>query len=309
MTKVLLLDKVAKEGEDILKNAGFEVDVENNLSTEEKLKVIGNYEAIVIRSATKFTHDFFDAATALKLIVRGGEGTDNIDKPYAAEKGIIVENTPGQNSHAVAELTLAHIFGLARHIPEADTTMQKGEWAKKKLKGTELKGKTIGLIGAGKIGGDIANICKALGMNVIVYDPFLKQEDVDYKLVEVNDVLEESDYVSIHVPLNDKTRGMIGKNELAKMKKTACIINCARGGIIDEDALVEAVKNGVIKGAAIDVYTKEPPENSPLIGVPGIHLTPHLGASTSEAQVNCAVTAANQIVAYFKEGKVLNKVN
>ena len=309
MAKVLLLDKVSPRAKEILEKAGFEVDLENDLTKEQKLERIGNYEAVVIRSATKFTKEFVDAASNLKLIVRGGAGTDNIDKPYAAEKGVIVENTPGQNSHAVAELAVAHMFSLARHLPEANATMQKGEWAKKKLKGTELKGKKVGILGAGKIGKDVAGMCKALGMEVIVYDPLLKQGDVDFKLAELKEVLEKSDYITLHLPVNDETRGMIGKEQLAKMKKSAYIINCARGGIIVEQDLANAVKNGVIKGAAIDVYTEEPPKDNPLAGVPGIHLTPHLGAATSEAQVNCAVAAAEQIIAYFEKEEIINKVN
>ncbi len=309
MTKILLLDKVAKEAVNMLKKVeGFEVDAENELTLEQKTERMPDYDACVIRSATKFDKALLDAGKKLKLIIRAGEGTDNIDKPYAAEKGIAVENTPGQNSHAVAELALGHMFSLARHLPRADETMHKGTWDKKNLAGTELKGKTLGIIGSGKIGHDLAGMCKALGMRTVAFDVVQNAKDIEY--VDMDTLLSTADYISIHVPLNDKTRDLIKKAELSKMKKTAYIINCARGGIINEKDLADAVKEGIIKGAAVDVYTEEPvkPEN-PLIGVPGILLTPHLGASTAEAENNCSTAAAEQIIAFFKENKVLNKVN
>ncbi|MCK5399375.1 hydroxyacid dehydrogenase [bacterium] len=310
MTKVLLVDKVNVIAKEMLEKEGFEVDLLNDLSEDEKLNILPDYQAIVIRSSTNLTQKYLEAGSQLKLIIRAGEGTDNIDKKFAAEKGMIVENTPGQNSHAVAELALAHMFGLARHLQKADATTRAGQWEKKKLKGTELLKKTMGLLGGGKIARHLAVMAKGIGMEVIVHDPYLKPEDIEFPLVEFEELLKKSDYLSIHVPIVDSTRGMIGEAELAKMKKSAHIINCARGGIVDEQALADAVKGGVIKGAAIDVYTKEPAvADNPLIGVDNIHLTPHLGASSDEAQVNCAVAAADQIIAYFKNNEVLNKVN
>ena len=310
MTKVLLVDKVNVIAKEMLEKEGFEVDLLNDLSEDEKLNILPDYQAIVIRSSTNLTQKYLEAGSQLKLIIRAGEGTDNIDKKFAAEKGMIVENTPGQNSHAVAELALAHMFGLARHLQKADATTRAGQWEKKKLKGTELLKKTMGLLGGGKIARHLAVMAKGIGMEVIVHDPYLKPEDIEFPLVEFEELLKKSDYLSIHVPIVDSTRGMIGEAELAKMKKSAHIINCARGGIVDEQALADAVKDGVIKGAAIDVYTKEPAvADNPLIGVDNIQLTPHLGASSDEAQVNCAVAAADQIIAYFKNNEVLNKVN
>ncbi|MCK5224382.1 hydroxyacid dehydrogenase [Candidatus Calescamantes bacterium] len=310
MTKVLLVDKVNVIAKEMLEKEGFEVDLLNDLSEDEKLNILPDYQAVVIRSSTNLTQKYLEAGSQLKLIIRAGEGTDNIDKKFAAEKGMIVENTPGQNSHAVAELALAHMFGLARHLQKADATTRAGQWEKKKLKGTELLKKTMGLLGGGKIARHLAVMAKGIGMEVIVHDPYLKPEDIEFPLVEFEELLKKSDYLSIHVPIVDSTRGMIGEAELAKMKKSAHIINCARGGIVDEQALADAVKGGVIKGAAIDVYTKEPAvADNPLIGVDNIQLTPHLGASSDEAQVNCAVAAADQIIAYFKNNEVLNKVN
>ena len=310
MTKVLLVDKVNVIAKEMLEKEGFEVDLLNDLSEDEKLNILPDYQAVVIRSSTNLTQKYLEAGSQLKLIIRAGEGTDSIDKKFAAEKGMIVENTPGQNSHAVAELALAHMFGLARHLQKADATTRAGQWEKKKLKGTELLKKTMGLLGGGKIARHLAVMAKGIGMEVIVHDPYLKPEDIEFPLVEFEELLKKSDYLSIHVPIVDSTRGMIGEAELAKMKKSAHIINCARGGIVDEQALADAVKGGVIKGAAIDVYTKEPAvADNPLIGVDNIQLTPHLGASSDEAQVNCAVAAADQIIAYFKNNEVLNKVN
>ena len=307
MVKILVSDKYAKEGIDKLSShEGFEVDVRTGMTPEELQKIIGKYDALLVRSATRPDRKILENAKNLKIIVRGGEGTDNIDKDYASEKGIIVENTPGQNSHAVAELTIGLMFALARHIPRAHCTTKQGKW-EKQLMGTELKGKTLGLIGSGKIGSDVGNMATALGMNVICYDVIKK---VKFSLVGLDELLEKSDYVSIHVPLTDETRNMIGEAELAKMKPTAYIINCARGGIIDEKALADAVQSGKLAGAAVDVYSKEPPEiDNVLLKTENIICIPHLGASSEEAQVNCAVAAAEQVIAYFDNGEILNKVN
>lgn len=309
MAKILISDKYAQEGIDkLLSRDDFSVDIKTGMTPEELAECIPQYDALLVRSATKPDSKIIDAAENLKLIVRGGEGTDNIDKAAAASKGIIVENTPGQNSHAVAELTLGLMFSLARHITRANDTTKNGQWEKKKLMGTELKNKTLGLVGAGKIGTDVGNMARALCMNVLCYD--IIEQDFDFTLVTFEELIQHSDYISVHVPLTDNTRGMIGKDELAKMKSTAYIINCARGGIIDEAALAEAVSNKIIAGAAVDVYTKEPPESSsPLLGCDNIICIPHLGASSKEAQVNCAVAAAEQVIAYFDRNEVINKVN
>jgi len=309
MAKILISDKYTDEGVAILSShAGLEVDVKVGMTPDELKACIGEYDALLVRSATKPNADILSAATKLKLIVRGGEGTDNIDKKYAAEKNIVVENTPGQNSHAVAELTVGHMFALARHIPQASVSTKSGKWEKKTLAGTELKGKTLGLIGAGKIGGDVGRMAQALGMEVICYE--VMEGDIGFTRGSLDEVIETSDYLSIHVPLLDATRDLIGAAQLAKMKKSAYIINCARGGIVNEKALADAVTQGTIAGAAVDVYTTEPvPADNPLLGVPGIICTPHLGASSKEAQDNCSTAAAAQVIAYFDKGEVLNQVN
>jgi D-3-phosphoglycerate dehydrogenase len=309
MTKILISDKYAQKGIDLLTaHKGFEVDIKTGMTPEELKACIGKYDALLVRSATKPNSDILSAADNLKLIVRGGEGTDNIDKAYAAEKGIIVENTPGQNSHAVVELTIGLMFALARHLSKANATTKAGGWEKKKLMGTELAGKTLGLIGAGKIGKGVGKMAEAIGMKVICYDVI--DGDLGFPRVTFDEVLTQSDYISMHVPLLDSTRNMIGAAELAKMKKTAYVLNCARGGILDEAALADAINNGVIAGAAVDVYAKEPTTSDhPLVQCEGVINTPHIGASSQEAQVNCAVAAAEQVIAYFDKGEVVNRVN
>jgi len=249
MPKILISDKYAQEGIDMLtSHEGFEVDIKTGRTPEELKGCISEYDALLVRSATKPDKDIIDAAKKLKLIVRGGEGTDNIDKSSAAEKGIVVENTPGQNSHAVAELTVGLMFSLARHIPRAHSTTKQGMWEKKKLMGTELKGKTLGLVGAGKIGRDVGSMAASLGMKVICYEVI--EGDIGFPRASLDEILAQSDYISIHVPLTDGTRNMIGAGALAKMKPSSYILNCARGGIIDEQALADAVNNGKIAGAA-----------------------------------------------------------
>ncbi|HNW91940.1 MAG TPA: hydroxyacid dehydrogenase [bacterium] len=309
MAKILVSDKHDKAGMEVFKqHPDLQVDIKTGLKPEELKAIIGEYDVLMVRSATKPNADILSAATKLKLITRAGEGTDNIDKKFAAEKGIAVENTPGQNSHAVAELTIGLIFTLARHLARAHTTTKAGQWEKNKLEGQEIKGKTLGLIGAGKIGKDVAAMAKVLGMKVICYE--VAKGNFDFPIVSLDELLAQADFISVHVPLIDATRGMIGAAQLAKMKKTAYIINCARGGIIDEPALAEACKNGTIAGAAIDCYTKEPvPADHPFLGCDNVVCIPHLGASSAEAQINCSVAAAEQVVAFCKEGKILNKVN
>jgi len=315
MYKILIVDKYAEETFEILeKEPEFEVTRKDSISREELLEIIGEYHALLVRSATKPDKEVLDKAVNLKIIIRGGEGTDNIDKAYAKEKGIVVENTPGQNSHAVAELALAHMFACARNLQKADATMQEGKWEKKKLKGIELKGKTVGIIGFGKIGKDLAGMCKAIGMNILYYKRHQLDKEEEIKLgvkyVTLEELFKNSDIVTIHVPLMPETKCLIGEKEIGMMKKSSYLINCARGGIVDEAAVARAVKEGKIKGAAFDVFTKEPPdETNPLIGVPDITLTPHLGASTKEAQINCGVAAARQLIAFFKENKIINRVN
>jgi D-3-phosphoglycerate dehydrogenase len=313
MTQVLVSDKLAQEGMDILKDAGFEVVYKPGMSKEELMQEIKTAEALIVRSATKPDKEIMDAAEKLKVIVRAGAGTDNIDKAYAKEKGIIVENTPGQNSNAVAELTVGLMLSLARFIPKADKTMKEGKWEKKKLQGTELTGKTVGIVGLGKIGRLVIKRLQGFEMKLIGFDPMVSKEqaaELNVELCSLEKVFKRADYVSLHLPLNDKTRNLVSNDQFKMMKKTAYLLNVARGGIVDEEALYDALKAGEIAGAALDVYSKEPlAEDSKLRELDNLILTPHLGASSKEAQINCAVAAAHQIIAYFKEGKELNRVN
>lgn len=311
--KVLISDAMSKTVEDILLKAGdIEVDVKTGLSEDELVNIISEYEGLIVRSATKVTQKIIDAASKLKAIGRAGAGVDNIDVAFAKSKGIIVMNTPGANSHAVAELAIGYLFVLARRIQIADKTMKDGKWEKKKLMGTELKDKTLGVLGLGKIGLDVALTAKALGMNVIGYDPVLTEDKIEgkgIKLVSIDDVITQSDYITLHVPANEQTKNLINKDTIAKMKDGVKLINCARGGIVNEQDLVDAVNSGKISGAAMDVYSQEPlSTDSPLLKCNEIVLSPHIGASTKEAQENVGIMIANQIANFLKTGKAINTV-
>ena len=299
MPKVLVADPIAEEGIEILKQAA-EVDVKIGLSKDELAAIIGAYDALAVRSETKVTGDIIAKAEKLKIIGRAGVGVDNIDVEAATNRGILVVNSPEGNTLAAAELTVAMLLALARNIPQADATMRAGRWDRKKFMGSEIYGKTLGVIGLGKIGREVVSRLQSFGMSVLGYDPYLKPEQADtlgIKLVDLDTLYKESDYISVHTPKTKETTGMINAEKLALMKPTVRIINCARGGIIDEAALAEAAKAGRIGGAAIDVYTTEPvPADNPLLGIPSIITTPHLGASTEEAQVNVAIDIAEQIV-------------
>jgi D-3-phosphoglycerate dehydrogenase / 2-oxoglutarate reductase len=311
--KVLISDAMSKTVEDILlKSGGIEVDVKTGLSEDELVGIIADYEGLIVRSATKVTKKIIDAASQLKAIGRAGAGVDNIDVEYAKSKGMIVMNTPGANSHAVAELAIGYLFVLARRIHVADKTMKAGKWEKKKLMGTEIKDKTLGVLGLGKIGMDVALLGKALGMNVIGYDPILTEEQIEgkgIKLVSIDDVITESDYITLHIPANDKTKNLFNKETFAKMKDGVKIINCARGGIVNEADLVDAVNSGKVSGAAMDVYGAEPVStDSPLLNCQEIVLSPHIGASTKEAQENVGIMIANQIADFLKTGNAIHTV-
>jgi len=299
MPKVLVSDPIAEEGIEILKQAA-EVDVKIGLSKDELAAIIGGYDALAVRSETKVTGDIIAKAGKLKIIGRAGVGVDNIDVEAATNRGILVVNSPEGNTLAAAELTVAMLLALARNIPQADATMRAGRWDRKKFMGSEIYGKTLGVIGLGKIGREVVSRLQSFGMSVLGYDPYLKPEQADalgIKLVDLDTLYKESDYISVHTPKTKETTGMINAEKLALMKPTVRLINCARGGIIDEAALAEAAKAGRIGGAAIDVYTTEPvPADNPLLGIPNIITTPHLGASTEEAQVNVAIDIAEQIV-------------
>lgn len=313
--KVLISDAMSKTVEDILlKAGGIEVDIKTGLSEDELAGIIPEYEGLLVRSATKVTKKIIDAAAKLKAIGRAGAGVDNIDVPYAKSKGIIVMNTPGANSHAVAELALTYLFVLARRIHIADATMKEGKWEKKKLMGTEIKGKTLGLIGLGKIGMDVALSAKALGMNVIATaktkkpERTAKLEAAGIKEVSLDEVISQSDYISLHIPAGD-TKNLINKDAFDKMKDGVKLVNCARGGIVNENDLVDAVNSGKVSGAAMDVYGQEPlATDSPLLGCKEIVLSPHIGASTVEAQENVGIMIANQLADFLKTGNAINTV-
>ena len=312
MLKILAVDGISEKGIELLGDE-FVVTVKDKISAEELLSIISEYDALMVRSASKVTAEVIERADKLKIIGRAGVGVDNIDIAAATKKGIIVINSPGGNTIAATEHTFAMMLSLARNIPVANETTQKGEWNRKKYVGVELKGKTLGVVGMGRIGSGVAERAIAFGMSVIAYDPYInaeRAESLGVKVGTLDDVVATADFLTVHMPLTPETKGMIGAKELAKMKNTARLINCARGGIIDETALADAVKNGVVAGAAIDVFTSEPlAADNPLLGVPGIILTPHLGASTVEAQIGVSVDVAEGIRAALKGEPVLTAVN
>ena len=310
--KILAADGIAAKGIEILRE-DFEVDVKDKLSAEELLEIIPNYDALIVRSASKVTKEVIDRAEKLKIIGRAGVGVDNIDIPAATAKGIIVINSPGGNTIAATEHTMAMMLAMSRNIPVANETMQKGEWNRKKYVGVELRGKTLGVVGMGRIGSGVAKRALAFDMKVIGYDPYINEERAKALGVRVgtlDDVIEQSDFITVHMPLNAETKGMLNKDNIQRMKKGVRLVNCARGGIIDEQALADAVKSGQVAGAAVDVFTSEPlADDSPLRGIPGIVLTPHLGASTVEAQVGVSLDVAEGIKAALHDEPVSTAVN
>jgi len=310
--RVLVSDNISEKGVELMKKAGLKVDVKTGLSPEELKSVIGQYHGLVIRSATKVTAEVIEAAKNLKVIGRAGSGLDNVDKEAATKRGIVVMNTPGGNTITTAEHTIALMFALARNIPQATASMKEGKWEKKKFMGVELFNKTIGVIGLGNIGSQVAKRALALQMNVIGYDPYLSDEkakELGIEKVSLDELFARSDFITIHTPLTDETRNLINKETIAKMKDGVRIINCARGGIVNEKDLYEALESGKVAGAALDVFEKEPPEDLTLIKHPKVICTPHLGASTKEAQENVAVAVAEQIIDYLVNGIIRNAVN
>ncbi|KAF0184568.1 MAG: D-3-phosphoglycerate dehydrogenase [Nitrospirae bacterium] len=312
MQKVLISDNISSRCVEILKNAGLEVDVSTGLKPEELKSVIGEYSGLVIRSATKVTADLIDAAENLKVIGRAGSGLDNVDKAAASKKGIVVMNTPGGNTVTTAEHAIAMMFAAARKIAQANASMSSGKWEKKKFMGIELFNKTLGIIGLGKIGGEVAKRAQGLGMNVIAYDPFLSQEraaEMGIAKGAISEIMKRADFITVHTPLTAETRGLFNKESLKTCKKGVVLINCARGGIINEKDLLEALNSGQVGAAALDVFEVEPPVGNPLVGHENVVCTPHLGASTEEAQENVAVAVAEQIVDYLVYGTIRNAVN
>ncbi|MFN3389108.1 MAG: phosphoglycerate dehydrogenase [Allosphingosinicella sp.] len=312
MPKVLISDQMDPNAAEIFRANGVEVDEKPGLSKEELKAIIGDYDGLAIRSATKVTRDVLEAATNLKVVGRAGIGVDNVDIPAASAKGVVVMNTPFGNSITTAEHAIALMFALARELPEADASTQAGKWEKNRFMGVELTNKTLGLIGAGNIGSIVADRALGLKMKVIAYDPFLTPEravDLGIEKVELDDLLARADFITLHTPLTDQTRNILSRENIAKTKKGVRIINCARGGLIDEAALKDALESGHVAGAALDVFVEEPAKANPLFGTPGFVATPHLGASTTEAQVNVAIQVAEQMSEYLTRGGVTNALN
>lgn len=298
MAKVLVSDPIDSAGIDILSQVAT-VDVKIGLSPEQLVQLIPDYDALMIRSGSRITKEIIEAGHQLKIIGRAGVGVDNVDVNAATRQGIVVVNSPEGNTIAAAEHALAMMLALSRHIPDANASVKRGEWDRKTFVGTEVYKKTLGVVGLGKIGSHVATAAKAMGMKLLAYDPFISNERAEQlgcRLVEMDILIQEADYITLHIPKTPETANLINAAALAKMKPNARIINCARGGIIDEAALAEALKAGKIGGAALDVYDSEPLGDSPLKSLgKEIILTPHLGASTAEAQVNVAIDVAEQI--------------
>ncbi|MBS0125834.1 phosphoglycerate dehydrogenase [Thetidibacter halocola] len=312
--KVLISDKLSDAAVQIFRDRGIDVDFMPELGKDkEKLaQVIGQYDGLAIRSATKVTPSILEHATNLKVIGRAGIGTDNIDKDAASKKGVIVMNTPFGNMITTAEHAIALMFAVARQIPEASASTHAGKWEKNAFMGVELTGKTLGVIGAGNIGGIVCDRARGLKMKVIAYDPFLGEEraqQMQIEKVELDELLKRSDFITLHVPLTEQTRNILGRENLAKTKKGVRIINCARGGLVDEEALADLLKSGHVAGAAFDVFAVEPATENPLFGLPNVVCTPHLGASTTEAQENVALQVAEQMADYLLTGAVQNALN
>ncbi|GAB4329277.1 MAG: phosphoglycerate dehydrogenase [Leptolyngbyaceae cyanobacterium] len=299
MPKVLVSDPIDQAGIDILSQVA-QVDVQTKLTPEELIRVIPEYDALMIRSGTQVTKEVIEAGTQLKIIGRAGVGVDNVDVPEATRKGIVVVNSPEGNTIAAAEHTLAMMLAMSRYIAEANQSVKSGKWDRKSFMGVEVYKKTLGIVGLGKIGAHVANVARAMGMKLLAYDPFISHERAEQlgcRLVELDILLQEADYITLHLPKTPETTNLINNDSIAKMKPTVRIINCARGGIVDEQAIAEALKQGKIAGAALDVFSKEPLEEDSVLRQLGkeLLLTPHLGASTEEAQINVAIDVAEQI--------------
>lgn len=311
--KVLISDAMSDVAVDVLKDAGIDVDVNTGLDAQGLKAIIGDYEGLLVRSATKVTPEIFEAAAKLKAIARAGTGVDNIHIPTATDKGVVVMNTPGQNSNAVAELTIGLMIALSRHIPRGTETLKACQWEKKALMGTEIKGKTLALIGIGNIGSIVARLAQGLGMSVIAYDPYIDKAIARDMGIELFDDLDQvwgkADYVSLHLPKTDDTANLIDAKAIAKMKDGAYLICAARGGIVDEEALVLALQSKKLAGAALDVFATEPPGACSLLECENFICTPHIGASTVEAQVNVARAAAEQVRDYLLKGEARFALN
>ncbi|SES78450.1 phosphoglycerate dehydrogenase [Oceanicella actignis] len=315
MPKVLISDKLSEAAVQIFRDNGVEVDFQPDLGKDPArlAEVIGQYDGLAIRSATKVTADIIARADRLKVIGRAGIGVDNVDIPAASARGIVVMNTPFGNSITTAEHAIALMFAVARQIPAADASTRAGKWEKSKFMGVEITGKTLGLIGCGNIGSVVASRALGLRMKVIAYDPFLSAERAQNlgveKVADLDDLLARADFVSLHLPRTEKTANILSAERIAKMKKGARLINCARGGLVDEAAVAEALRAGHLAGAAFDVFAEEPARQNPLFDAPNTVCTPHLGASTTEAQENVALQIAEQMSDYLTKGAISNALN
>ncbi len=312
MPRVLIADKLSAAAVDIFKQRGIDADVKTGLSKEDLLKIVDQYDGIAIRSATKVDKDVVAAAKNLKVVGRAGIGVDNVDIPAATAAGVVVMNTPFGNSITTAEHAIAMMFALARQLPAADVSTQAGKWEKNRFMGVELYAKTLGLIGAGNIGGIVADRANGLKRKVVAYDPFLSPEravEMGVEKVELEDLLARADMITLHTPLTDKTRNILSAENLAKTRKGVLIVNCARGGLVDETALRKLLDAGHVGGAAFDVFVEEPAKDNVLFGAENFIATPHLGASTNEAQENVALQVAEQMSDYLLTGAVTNALN
>ena len=298
--------------EDVLKSKSIDYDIKTGLEPNELKSIIDNYDGILIRSATKLTAEILENCSNLKVIGRAGVGVDNVDLDIATKNKILVMNTPLGNLEATAELTVGLMFSLYRHIHNANASTHEGKWEKAKFMGTELKGKTLGIVGFGNIGQRVAEICKVIGMQILTNSNSASDEVLNsfgVKKVSTEELISSSDVLSLHTKLNDQTKDMLNKESIATMKSSSVIINCARGGLINESDLKDALNNDVIAGAAIDVYETEPAIENVMFGAKNLLLTPHLGASSKEAQSNVAIDVANQVADFLKENKIINNVN
>ena len=312
MPKVLISDKLSPRAVEIFRERGIQADVQTGLDPDALRRIIGAYDGLAIRSATKVTPKLLEEADRLKVIGRAGIGVDNVDIPAATARGIIVMNTPFGNSITTAEHAIAMMFALARQIPQANDSTRAGKWEKSRFMGVELTGKTLGIIGAGNIGSIVADRALGLCMKVVAYDPYLTQMravDLGIDKVELDELLARADFITLHTPLTDATRGIIDRAALARTKPGVRIVNCARGGLIDEAALREAIESGHVAGAALDVFAEEPARDNPLFDLDQVIATPHLGASTSEAQENVALQVAEQMSDFLNTGAVVNALN
>ena len=313
MKKILISDNLSPEGTEIFqKTPGIEVDVRTKLSPDELNAIIKDYDALVIRSATKVTREVIDRADKLAVIGRAGIGLDNVDVPAASKRGIVVMNTPGGNAVTTGEHTIAMMLSLVRMIPQATASMKAGKWEKNRFTGHEFMNKTLGIIGIGRVGSIVADRAQGLKMRVIAYDPFISPEAAEkagITLASLDEIYAQADFITVHTPLTKETRGIVNADAFAKMKKGVFIMNCARGGIVSEKDLYDALVSGKVAGAALDVFEEEPVKNTALIALDNVICTPHLGASTDEAQINVAIAIAEQIVAYLTTGEIKGAVN